>query len=161
MRLSSDQKTRLSALLAAELSETTRLCEILQREFDILGGDDPERIGAVSKEKLAQMQRLAECLTQRDRFLTELGLPKGKEGTDRLLRGLPQESELAARWAELQELGGQMKKQNEVNGNIVAVSQRQVRQALDILSGKTDSPQTYGREGETRSTAQQNSLAKA
>jgi flagella synthesis protein FlgN len=161
MRLSSDQQNRLAAMLMAELSESSQLQEILQREFDILGGDDPERIGAISKEKLAQMQRVAEQLTVRDRFLTELGLPKGKEGTDLLLRGLPQESELAGRWTKLQELGEQMKKQNEINGNIVAVSQRQARQALDILAGKTESPQTYGREGETRSTAQQNSLAKA
>jgi flagella synthesis protein FlgN len=161
MRLSSDQQNSLAGLLAAELSESSKLLEILQRESDILGGNDPESIKAVSKEKLAQMQRLSQQLTQRDRFLTELGLPKGKEGTDRLLRSLPQESELADRWTKLQDLGEQMKKQNEINGNIVAVSQRQVRQALDVLSGKTGAPQTYGREGETRSTANQNTLAKA
>jgi flagella synthesis protein FlgN len=161
MRLSSDQRNRLAAMLAAELSESSRLQEILQREFDILGKDDPDKIGAISKEKLAQMQQLAQRLTERDAFLNELGLPNGKQGTDLLLQGLPQQSELASRWAQLQDLGEQLKKQNEINGNIVAVSQRQVRQALDVLSGKTGAPQTYSREGETRSTAQQNSLAKA
>jgi flagella synthesis protein FlgN len=161
MRLSSDQKNRLAALLAAELSETSRLQEILQREFKILGGNDPEQIGAISKEKLAQMQRTAHQLTERDDFLKELGLPIGKEGTDLLLQGLPRENGLVARWGKLQDLGKQLKTQNEINGNIVAVSQRQARQALDILSGKTGTPQTYGREGETRSTTQHNSLAKA
>jgi flagella synthesis protein FlgN len=161
MRLSSDQQNRLAGLLAAELSETSRLQEILLREFNILGGNDPEQIGAISKEKLAQMQRMAQQLTARDDFLRELGLPKGKEGTDLLLQGLPRESELLERWAELLDIGKQLKQQNEINGNIVAVSQRQARQALDIISGKTGTPQTYGRGGETRSTTQQNSLAKA
>lgn len=161
MRLSSDQQDTLAGLLAEELSEASRLQDILQREFTALGGDDPEQIGAISKEKLAQMQRLAQQLSKRDSFLKEIGLPNGTEGTDRLLRGLPPDGKLAKQWAELRKSGEQLKKQNEINGNIVTVSQRQVRQALDVLSGKTGSPQTYGREGETRSTAQQNSLAKA
>lgn len=161
MRLSSDQKNLLAQLLATEIAEANRLQEIMEREFDILGEDDPEQIGAISKEKLAQMQRLAQQLSLRDRFLDNIGLPGGKEGTDLLLQGFPRDSKLVEHWKELQDLGEQLKKRNEVNGNIVAISQRHVRQTLDILNGKTEAPQTYSREGDTRSTAQQNSLAKA
>ncbi len=161
MRLSNDQKETLARLLTTELAEATRLLEILQREVDILGRKEPDPLEAVSKEKLSQMQRLARQLVERDRFLTGIGLPKGKTGTDLLLQGMPREHELVARWSELLRLGDQLKKQNEINGNIVAVSQRHIRQALDILSGKTGTPQLYGREGETHSAAQRNSLAKA
>jgi flagella synthesis protein FlgN len=148
-------------LIQTELVLATNLQEILQREFDILSGDSPTKIEAISREKLKQMQQLTQQLTKRDQLLTTLRLPPGKEGTDILIRQLPQGHELFNYWERLQELSSELQQQNTINGGIVAVGQRRAKQALDILRGKHNIPETYGPEGESRTDATPSSLAKA
>jgi flagella synthesis protein FlgN len=161
MRISTEQKEKLTALIQDELVMATDLQEILQREFDILSGDTPEQIEAISKEKLAQMQKLTQQLAKRDQLLTILRLPPGKEGTEIMLRQLSPEHKLLSHWEQLQQLSAKLQQQNTINGGIVAAGQRRAKQALDILRGKHDIPETYGPGGESRTDATPSSLAKA
>jgi flagellar biosynthesis/type III secretory pathway chaperone len=161
MRISTEQKQKLIDLIKAELVMATALQEILQREFDILSGDSPEQIEAISKEKLAQMQQLTQQLAKRDQLLTILRLPPGKAGTDMLMRQLPKGHELFSHWEQLQRLSAELQQQNTINGGIVAAGQRRAKQALDILRGKHNIPETYGPGGESRTDATPSSLAKA
>jgi flagella synthesis protein FlgN len=161
MRISTEQKQKLSDLIQTELVMATKLQEILQREFDILSGDIPEKIEAISKEKLAQMQQLAQQLAKRDELLTILRLPSGKEGTDMMVQQLPPGHELTSNWGQLQQLSGELQHQNTINGDIVAIGQRRAKQALDILRGKNNIPETYGPGGESRTDATPNTIAKA
>jgi flagella synthesis protein FlgN len=161
MRISTEQKQQLTDLIQTELVMATKLQEILQQEFDILSGDNPEKIEAISKDKLAQMQQLSQQLAKRDQLLTILHLPPGKEGTDMMVRQLPQGHELTGNWGQLQQLSGELQQQNTINGDIIAIGQRRAKQALDILRGKNNIPETYGPGGESRTDATPSSLAKA
>ncbi len=161
MRISTEQKQKLIDLIQTELVLATKLQEILQREFDILSGDSPEQIEAISREKLAQMQQLTQQLAKRDQLLTILRLPPGKAGTDIMMRQLPPGHELLANWEQLQELSAKLQRQNTINGGIVAIGQRRAKQALDLLRGKHGMTETYGPGGESRTDAIPSSLAKA
>ncbi len=161
MRTSTEQQQKLAGLIKTELGMASNLQEILQREFDILSGGSPEQIEAISREKLAQMQQLTQQLAIRDQLLTVLRLPPGNEGTNKLIRQLPQEHELHTLWEQLQQLSTELQRQNTINGGIVAIGQRHTRQALDMLQGKNSVPETYGPGGESRTDAIPQSLAKA
>jgi len=161
MSFSPDQYQTLSRLIKDELGLAQRMLEIMESEFTALRGDDPSAINSNSKEKLAHMQLMEQQLGRRNQFLNELGLPSDKPGTDIATGKAQQHGDLRSLWDELQSLATKLQKQNEINGAIVAFSQRHIRQALDILSGKENLSNTYSQKGETSFGKSSNVLAKA
>ncbi len=157
----SDDAQQLSRLLAAELKESYQLLDILTEEHQALSSSDPDRITAVSSRKVSAMQQLEQCHLQCVEFLARAGLSPGSEGLARFIARLPSGSPVAVQWRELQDLAEKLQRQNEVNGGVIALTQRHITIALDILSGKANVTTTYGRSGQTRSEAVPQHLAKA
>ncbi|MCB1867450.1 MAG: flagellar protein FlgN [Gammaproteobacteria bacterium] len=150
---------RLQQLLSAELESTGKLLELLEQEHQLLVNGEAEEIRAISAQKQAQTMLLREQLLVRDRFLAAHRLPSGKEGTDLFIGQTDSDSAIRQCWSKVQALATQLNYRNEVNGGIVALAQRHVREALNILTCHTDQESTYGPAGQRMGRSPQ-SLAK-
>ncbi|MCB1759823.1 MAG: flagellar protein FlgN [Gammaproteobacteria bacterium] len=148
------------AMLAAEAESGEALMQVLEQEHQLLVKGEAEEIRAISKQKQLLVRRMAELLLARDRFLTALGLPSGREGTGQLVEYAHPTAELELAWKRIEQLAPRLHEQNEINGGIVALAQRHVRAALDILTNQNEQSPTYGRSGLADGRSPQ-SLAKA
>lgn len=158
---STASQQRLSQLLQNELVHTRQLLAILVEEYEALRKPSAEQITDISKKKLACLQEFERHTSARGRFLAEQGRPPTKAATEDLVRSCPQDSPIHDQWLELQSLAEQAQEQNEINGGIITLSQKHTRMALDILSGKDLTSDTYGPGGASRSDAAPHTLAKA
>jgi len=154
------QQQQLSQLLAAELKESYQLLGILTEEHQALSSSDPDLITAISTKKLDAMKRMEQHHTMRTQFLASIGLSSSSEEMEAFIKHLPKESLIVTQWQELQDLARKLHHQNEINGGIIALTQRHITLALDILSGKAHTTSTYGRSGQTNSEATPQHLAK-
>lgn len=163
MQLSPEQQQHLSRLLQAELESGQQLLDVLEQENEALRGRDPDLITQISETKLEQLKAFEAQLSQRYRFLEGLGLGLGpdKAALDALLQPLGKSNPLTAQWQQLQKLADQLQVQNEINGGIVILSQRQVTMALDLLTGQSGSTSTYERSGKTTGDKTSTRFAKA
>lgn len=139
---------RLLQLLSAELQSAESLLDLLQQEHQLLISGEAEAIRAISVKKHTQIQLLSEQLLTRDRFLKTLQLPNGKEGIELLIQQSGGSSPLARVWEQVQKLAAELHDRNEINGGIVALAQRHVRQALNLLTCHSEQNSTYGRAGQ-------------
>ena len=149
----------LLRLLSAELESSQKLLQLLEQEHQVLIKGDAEAIHAISRQKQVQIQLLGEQLLARDRFLATHQLPAGNEGAELFIEQSAESSEIKQCWNQIQQLATQLNDRNEVNGGIVALAQRHVRQALNILTCHTEQNSTYGPAGQ-RSGRSPQSLAK-
>jgi len=157
------QQQQLSQLLSAELKESEQLLDILIEEHQALSSSDPDLITAIGAKKLSALQRVEQQYAQRTHFLTCIGLSSSNKEMETIIKRLPQESQLVAQWQALQEIAKKLQRQNEINGGVIALTQRHLTLALDILNGKANitSTATYGRSGQANSEATPQHLAKA
>ena len=155
------QQQQLSQLLSAELKESNQLLDILIEEHQALSTSDPDLISSCSSNKLSALQRIEQHHTQRAHFLNSIGLSSSNEEMDEFIKRLPKKNALVAQWQELQDVAKKLHHQNEVNGGVIALTQRHITLALDILSGKANITSTYGRSGQTNSGATPQHIAKA
>ncbi|MCG8427492.1 MAG: flagellar protein FlgN [Chromatiales bacterium] len=161
MDVSADQIAQFTAILTSELESARQLNKILDREHQALTSGDPEQILVAADDKQHQMQETLKRLTERNRFLQTLNLPPGNKGAEQFVGFIPNDAPAHDLWGEIEELAKTLRDKNEVNGGIVSLAQRHTRQALDILSGKIYSGDTYGRGGERQSGPSAPPIAKA
>ncbi len=157
------QQQQLTQLLSAELNESHQLLDILMEEHQALSSSDPDLITSISAKKLDALKRVEQHYTQRAHFLTRIGLSSGNEEMETIIKRLPKESLLVTQWHALQEIAKKLHRQNEINGGIIALTQRHLTLALDILNGKANitPTSTYGRSGQANSEATPQHIAKA
>jgi flagellar biosynthesis/type III secretory pathway chaperone len=161
VQLSSDQQRQLSQLLEKELDATQRMLEILKQEHQALIEKDADKITHSSEEKLAQLKALEALFSQRDHYLSSLGVDTKKSGLASLLQPLPADRPLARQWQQLLQLAEALQRQNDINGSIVNLSQRHISMALDILTGQASGTPTYGPSGKASSNKSSGRVAKA
>lgn len=157
--VTADDSRQLLQMLSAERETAGKLLRLLEQEHQVLVKGEAEAIRSISEQKQAHINLLGEQLRQRDKFLAVRRLPAGKAGTDLFIQLLPADSAIEACWSQIQALAEQLNDRNEVNGGIVALAQRHVRQALNILTCHTEQNATYGPAGQQTGRAPQ-SLAK-
>ena len=137
------------------------MLELLLHEHTALTSEDPESIKTASQQKLEHMQLMEQNIGQRNLFLQRLGLSADEQGIEEAVTAAGQNNQLNTNWNSLKETAKELQKQNEINGGIIAIGQRRVKQALDILSGKENLTGTYSQQGETEYSKSNNLHTKA
>ncbi|MCU0936332.1 MAG: flagellar protein FlgN [Gammaproteobacteria bacterium] len=141
----------LADLIEAERARAERMLEVLGLEREALARRDFPAIeqAAAEKERLiAALESLAERQTAalRSAGVTVTG---GRLGEALERAGLP---DLVPLWDDLQDLLGQCRQQNLVNGGVIEMSRRFAREVLATLRGTAPGSDLYGRCGERRHT---------
>jgi flagellar biosynthesis protein FlgN len=134
-----DRVLRDEARLLAELEQ------LLQREADVVRGEDPaaiEHIGAARHHCIDQLSRLD---TERTEACRMLSFGSGRENFTRLLAWCDPDQTLRHQWQRNLQLARRCKELNDRNGAVVALKLGQVQQLLATLRG--GGPSVYGRQG--------------
>ncbi|WP_440224701.1 flagella synthesis protein FlgN [Dokdonella sp. MW10] len=157
-------EAELAQALAAtvgEIAATTRkLLVALEEEREALQLGDDQRLLYVTGVKTGLLQRLEALEAERAHLVSQVpsGNPPAPFAMTRALAAHP--ATLAA-WEETVELLGYCRTLNQSNGAAVELRLRQVRQALQILSGAPPSAGLYGPQGARESLRRSNPIAKA
>ncbi len=160
MQITSEQRADLSAQIDAELDLARTMLDLLQHEHAVLTNGAPDAIKSISKQKLEHMQLMEQNIGRRNQFLRSCRLTTDEQGIEQAV-AMMGDRELSANWEELKTIAKQLKTQNDLNGGIIALGQRRVKQALDILSGKENLTGTYSQSGETQFSKSNNLHTKA
>jgi flagellar biosynthesis/type III secretory pathway chaperone len=153
---SHDAHQRLEAALDREIEVARHLAATLDAERVALTGPAADVLAQHAEDKIAALKSLetldGERQTLCDAAAIRLPPPARKTPAKTPAALALSESDalpqpLAARWQSLMEIVAQCRKANDVNGYIVNVRQRQVRQLIDIVRGGDVG--TYGPEGKT------------
>jgi len=138
-----------------------QLLEKLLSEHDILIAADADSLEKVVEEKQALLKQLESGMTNITQSISEHGFAADFSGINTLLQQLPENTPLHRQWDKLQNLAQQCKQKNEVNGGIVSLKQRHIRQAIDILKGAPPRKNTYDKQGTIDNYLDKNSYTKA
>lgn len=161
MQFTSTQRLALSGIIEQELAAAESMHKLLGLEYEALTDGDPDQIKSISAEKIQQMRLMEQLLAKRNGFLLELGLAPDISAIETAISGMESNSELRAQWEKFRSVTIKLQKQNDINGGIISIGQRRVKQALDILSGKENLSGTYSQEGETTFSKSNNLHTKA
>jgi flagella synthesis protein FlgN len=141
-----DLRQHLERVLVDESGLLTELEQVLTREADVVGGDDPnaiENIGAARHHCIESLMRLdAERVTA----CRMLSFGTGPDAIERLLSSCDHDRTLRRRWQENLQIARRCKELNERNGAVVTLKLGQVRQRLATMRGSSAAP-AYGRHG--------------
>ncbi|MES9855288.1 MAG: flagellar protein FlgN [Sedimenticola sp.] len=160
MEITTTQINHFVGLLSVELQCAEKLLTLLEQEHQALTGADPDRIIAISEQKQSLVEQMQQHLANRQGFLKRLGLSGDREGVDILLASQPEGGEAQTLWQQLMDMATQMSDKNQVNGGIITLGHRHVRQTLGILTGHNSDNDTYSPNGIQDERASR-SLAKA
>jgi flagella synthesis protein FlgN len=141
-----DLRQHLERVLVDESGLLTELEQVLTREADVVGGDDPnaiENIGAARHHCIESLMRLDAERTSACRMLS---FGTGPEAIERLLASCDHDQALRRHWQGNLQLARRCKELNERNGAVVTLKLGQVRQRLATIRGSSAGP-VYGRHG--------------
>jgi flagella synthesis protein FlgN len=156
-----EQLQVLTKQVTAQSNFAQQLLENMASEHVALLAADADSLDIVIDEKQALLKQLEAGLAAITQSISKHGFAADFSGFDALLQQLPENTPLHRQWERLQELADECKQQNEVNGSIVSLKQRHIRQALDILKGAPPSKNTYDKQGTIDSYLDKNSYTKA
>ena len=154
----------MDELITKQIEAAKQLHAILVQENAALQAREAEEMQSLSAKKAQLTEQLEQLSGQQSEILSSKGLPLSREGLSRYARQLSP-GLAAAFQGRLQTLTDALeacKKQNLINGQMIAASRQSVEVALSILRGQ-NGPRglTYGPGGETLANNGGNSLAKA
>lgn len=158
---SAQTQQRLLHILQQEKEQTRLLLDLLEQEFQLLKSNPGKALEELLARKRQQLKQVEQSTSAHHRFLQQQGLASNRGGTERYLEQCRDNPSLQAAWGDYLELLQACRKQNETNGGAVALNQRQVNQALNLLLGLGEGNKTYGRSGESRPSRPSSTLGKA
>lgn len=156
-----EYRQRLADLLQQEQTGTVRLLTELERQQQSLGGAQPELIEASAHATQQHLQSLEALEKKRNALAARLGYSGDNDGMEQLIRWCDYDGTLAQQWRKLLEMARRCRDCNQINGSVVDINLRRVRQALGILRGQQSEAELYGRSGQTATDTLSRPLAKA
>lgn len=145
-------------LLDKQVEVTYQLLEALQKEYAILKQADTgdlEEVAATKQELVDKLEGLTKqwlsTLLSMDAEITLDGIREFLASHD-----ADQHLNLVKTWEVLGEQATECRRQNTVNGAVVAVRQQATQYSLDILRGCTPGERTYTATGQTKAYSSNN-----
>lgn len=155
--------TAIDTLLEQTVTDLKRFIDIITAERSALISGDVDQLPAIAGEKSALATRIAVLESQRDASLGAAGFGAGLKGVNAWLAANPAASAGSPRnvWKLYLDLAGKAKRDNEINGKLIAAGLQQNQQALDALLGKAADAGTYGADGQRQTGAGRRPLGSA
>lgn len=159
----------IHSLLQQTIIELQRFLAVISTEKQALISGEINQLPTFSEEKSALATRLATLESQRENTLREAGFAAGREGVDAWLAAnttpsapaLLASPAIPALWQQLINLAAEAKRENEINGKLIAALMQQNQQALGILLGQSADTTTYDANGQQKSMAGRRPLGSA
>jgi len=137
-----DQFSRLTASLSVEADIAAELLTLLREEPIVLVSRDHQAILALCQRKQDLAEQLVQSEVARRRCLEGSRLPVDLPLLERALKTAGAE-EAASACQNLKQIAGACAEYNRSNGILVESRLRHVRQALEIVTGRTAEAESY------------------
>lgn len=139
------QLAAFTATVEASIDGLNRLLDTLQAEQQAMGSnkaDALERIVAQKAELLAELEHSIKARNQLQRLR---GLERGLEAGDALIDHPAAPAKLPGKWQTLKSLSEKVMELNRQNGQLAMLGERNVRNAISLLTGRPQEVETYSR----------------
>lgn len=151
-------------LLEQDINTATALLALLQEEHEVLEQRDHLRLGKLINDKQTLMAALEHNAKQRSvwvRFLVERTQLSNEACWERLLNELDG-VQLPPLWQQLQTVIAECKTHNELNGKMIALGQRTLKQLTGLMRGQSvETADLYTASGGTESRKHNHTVVKA
>ena len=152
----------IESLLAEEAAVLAEFLAAIEEERQCLSGGDLNSLPAATERKSVLAARLSTLEAQRETLLGGLGLNSGRSGIERWLeRPSPHRQASIDAWKRILALAARAKRENEINGKLIAGRLQQNHQALGTLLGSSAETNTYGADGQRNQKSGRRTLGSA
>jgi len=140
-------REHLAKLLSEEIAALTRLETLLDREHTLLVDNKIEELDQAGEMRQQCVSALLHIEEERRNLCRLLNVPADMHGLQHLLSWCDASRSLQPRLAECAERATRCRNSNERNGALVTVRLKRVEGLLDTLTGRSNQPKTYARQG--------------
>lgn len=139
-------REHVTGLLAEESALLGRLATLLEDEHVYLSGSNVEALEQATDARQRCMGNLMRIEDERRALCRMCGYDSDLTGLEALLKWCDPSRTLQARWAECATRAATCRTLNDRNGLIVASRLKRVEGLLNIITGRNQTPATYGRQ---------------
>lgn len=143
-----------------DIATSETLLEVLKHEQEALKKRDLDSVSDIIDKKVPMLERLEASAQLRQAWAQASNKPNDEAGWAELIVELGA-TEIKQDWAKLKTLYSDVRTQNEINGKLLSRHQATVSRLLDVMRGKTASPNLYTASGYSSSQAQSNKFGEA
>ncbi len=140
-------REHLAKLISEEIKSLTRLEGLLDQEHEHILANDIEALDRTGETRQLCIADLMRVDDDRRTLCRMLDLPADKLGLERMLKWCDPTSSLQPRLADCAERAARCRNLNDRNGALVTARLKRVEGMLDVVTGRSAQPKTYGRQG--------------
>jgi flagellar biosynthesis/type III secretory pathway chaperone len=134
----------LDRLLGEEADALQHLENLLDREHDVILGNDPDALERTGVERQHYMGTLVRIEEERRSLCRMLGKPTDVKGLEQLIKWCDPSHSLLARLDDCAARAGRCRQANDRNGMLVASRLKHVEGMLNAITGRSQQPISYG-----------------
>ena len=140
-------REHLSKLISEETRALTLLEGLLEQEHEHLLANDIEALDRTGDARQVCIGDLVRVEDDRRTLCRMLNMPADQTGLERMLIWCDPSRTLQPRIAECAERAGRCRNFNDRNGALVSARLKRVEGLLDVVTGRSNQPKVYGRQG--------------
>jgi flagellar biosynthesis/type III secretory pathway chaperone len=140
-------REHLSKLISEETRALTQLEGLLEQEHEHLIANDIEALDRTGDARQVCIGDLIRVEDDRRTLCRMLNMPTDQTGLERMLTWCDSSRTLQVRIADCAERAGRCRNLNDRNGALVSARLKRVEGLLDVVTGRSNQPKVYGRQG--------------
>lgn len=146
--------SQLNAVFEQSLRITRELEKVLEEEHEALVALDGDRIPALAEKKEQYFQSLIQLENQRQSIVPTPNADTARRVLNDYISTQKDAAQLQAQWDALRKSLKKIHRQNDINGRLVHLSQRNLARSLSLIKGQNPDAETYNGKGYTQAKAQ-------
>jgi len=140
-------REHLSKLISEETKALAKLEGLLEQEHEHLMANDVEALDRTGDERQTCITDLIRVDDDRRTLCRMLNMSTDKVGLERMVKWCDPTGSLQPRIADCAERAGRCRDLNDRNGALVTARLKRVEGMLDVVTGRSNQPKVYGRQG--------------
>ena len=140
-------REQLQRMLVVEIGLLAKLETLLDEEHGFIAADDIDALEQAGQSRQSCMIELVRLEDDRRSLCRMSGKKPDLSGLEELLAWCDPKGSLRAQWQECAERATRCRSLNDRNGIIVTARLKRVTGLLNIVTGRSQAPTTYGRQG--------------
>ena len=152
----------LRQMIAQDKSALEELRDCLFKEREYLESRNLDPMQVLIERKIQLIDQISKQVKFRAQVLAKLNLPQTAAGWSQFLQRHPLTQPLETEWQTVVQIYEECQELNQINGKLVARSQKTFGHILNLIRGQVTAPSLYGSNGTSKTqTTGSYTLAKA
>ena len=143
----------LRQMIAQDKTALEELHDCLEKERLCLETRDLDSLQPLVERKIQLIDQISQQVKFRAQVLAKLNLPQNADGWSQFLKRHPLTQPLESEWQAVVTCYEQCQELNQINGKLVARSQKTFGHILNLIRGQVAAPSLYGANGASKAQA--------